>query len=66
MIGVETRSHLGPAEIEIDSPVYAILLVGGSTILTPKLYGDKAKALEAARTQWAGSGYVVRLNSTNS
>lgn len=65
---VEQRAHLRPGEIEIDSPLYGIMLVpqdGVGPVMTGKLYGDRDKALAAVKAKWDGYGYVVRIGGTD-
>ena len=66
MATIETRAHLGPHEIEIDGPLYGVMLVGnGSPYMTLKVFSDKEKARRHAAT-FKSVGYVVRISGTNS
>lgn len=62
----EVRKHLGPGEIEIDSPLYGILLVGnGSALMTGRVYDSRGKAMESLGRFEKTDAYVVRIGSTN-
>ncbi len=65
---VEIRDHLGPHEVEIDTPLYGIMLIGVNRIpvMSLKLFSDKEKAIaHADKTFTTAQAYVVRINSTN-
>lgn len=62
----ETRTHLGPGEIEIDSPIYGILLVGnGIAVMAAKVYDSKERAIKGLSRFDTAEAYVVRIGSTN-
>lgn len=68
MTTIELREHLGPYEVEIDSPLYGIMLVpdnGMSPVMTINVFGTIAQAKRHAENFKGSRAVVVRLNSTN-
>lgn len=67
MATVEVRSHLGPHEVEIDSPLYGIMLIptnGMSPVMSLRVFSDKEKALAHAK-DFNSQSVVVSLKGTN-
>lgn len=64
---VEERAHLGPHEVEIDSPLYAVMFIAntGQTIMATRTFSSLEKALTHADT-FSANAYVVRISGTNS
>lgn len=66
MSRVEERSHLGPHEVEIDTPMYGVMLLGsdGRPIMSNIVYDTIAKA-EAQAIDYGGLAYIVRIRGTH-
>jgi len=65
LTAIEQRSHLGPYEVEIDTPLYGVILIGnGNPLMSNSLFSDKNRAFAYAES-FDETGYVVTIKGTN-